>query len=56
MTDTDMLHMAALEAKLTEAEQLLRLSHDALRHATFPECIYAKADELKREIRNFLGE
>lgn len=56
MTDTDLLHMAALEAKLTEAEQLLAQTHAALYHATYPEWFDAELiDEYMCKIRNFLG-
>lgn len=57
MTDTDMLHMAALEAKLTEAEKMLDLADVLLHHAILVNHNDIKsADELQREIRNFLGE
>ncbi len=57
MTDTDMLHMAALKAKLSEAEKMLDRAEMLLRRARF----LANNDiiehfELQREIRKFLGE
>lgn len=57
MTDTDMLHMAALEAKLTEAEEMLDRADVLLHHAILVNINDIKsADELQRKIRNFLGE
>lgn len=57
MTDTDMLHMAALEAKLSEAEKLLAKLTKLLHHAILVNHNDIKsADELQRKIRIFLGE
>lgn len=57
MTDTDLLHMAALEARLTEAEKMLDRADVLLYHAILVNINDIKsADELQRKIRNFLGE
>lgn len=57
MTDTDLLHMAALEARLTEAEKMLDRADVLLHHAIFVNHNDIKsADELQCKIRNFLGE
>lgn len=57
MTDTDLLHMAALETKLTEAEKMLDQLDVLLHHAILVNYNDIKsADELQREIRKFLGE
>lgn len=57
MTDTDLLHMAALEARLTEAEKMLDRADVLLHHAILVNHNDTKsACELQREIRNFLGE
>ena len=57
MTDTDMLHMAALEKKVEQQEQLLRESLPILRRAFFANYQdQDKCDELRDKIRNFLGE
>lgn len=57
MTDTDMLHMAALEARLTEAEKMLDRADVLLHHAILVNHNDIKsADELQRKIRTFLGE
>ena len=57
MTDTDKLHMAALEAKLSEAEEMLDRADVLLHHAILVNHNDIKsADELQHKIRNFLGE
>lgn len=57
MTDTDLLHMAALEAKLTEAEKMLAKLTKLLHHAILVNYKdIESAEELQREIRKFLGE
>lgn len=57
MTDTDMLHMASLEAKLTEAEKMLDQADVLLHHAILVNHNDIKSgDELQRKIRTFLGE
>ena len=57
MTDTDLLHMAALEARLTYAEKMLDRADVLLHHAILVNYNDIKsADELQRKIRNFLGE
>ncbi len=57
MTDTDLLHMAALEAKLSEAEEMLDRADVLLHHAILVNKNDIKsADELQHKIRNFLGE
>ena len=57
MADTDMLHMAALEARLTEAEKMLDRADVLLHHAILVNHNDIKwADELQRKIRKFLGE
>lgn len=57
MTDTDLLHMAALEAKLTEAEKMLDQADTLLGRAILVNYIDIKsADELQRKIITFLGE
>lgn len=57
MTDTDMLHMAALEARLTKAEKMLDRADVLLHHAILVNHNDIKsADELQRKIRIFLGE
>lgn len=57
MTDTDLLHMAALEAKLSEAEKMLAELTKLLHHAILVNYKdIESAEELQREIRKFLGE
>lgn len=57
MTDTDMLHIAALETKLSEAEEMLDRADVLLHHAILVNYNDIKsADELQRKIRTFLGE
>ncbi len=57
MTDTDLLHMAALEAKLSESEEMLDRADVLLHHAILINHNDIKlADELQRKIRKFLGE
>lgn len=57
MTDTDLLHMAALESKLTEAEKMLDQADVLLHHSILVNYNDIKsADELQRKIRNFLAE
>lgn len=57
MTDTDMLHMAALEARLTEAEEMLDRAEMLLwRARLLTDNDVAEASQLQRKIRNFLGE
>lgn len=57
MTDTDMLHMAALEAKLTEAEKMLDRAEMLLwRARLMTNDDIMEAFQLQRKIRNFLGE
>lgn len=57
MTDTDLLHMAVLEAKLTEAEKMLDRADTLLNRAILVNYIDIKsADDLQRKIRTFLGE
>ncbi len=57
MTDTDLLHMAALEAKLSESEEMLDRADVLLHHAILVNKNDIKsADELQHKIRNFLGE
>jgi hypothetical protein len=52
-----MLHMAALETKLTEAEKMLDQADVLLHHAILVNYNDIRsADELQREIRKFLEE
>jgi hypothetical protein len=54
MTDTDMLHMSALEARLTEAEKMLDRADALLNHAILVDNNDVKlADELQRSIQRF---
>lgn len=57
MTDTDMLHMAALETKLSEAEEMLGRADVLLHHAIFVNHNDIKsAYELQCSIQRFLEE
>ena len=57
MTDTDMLHMAALEARLTEAEKMLDRADVLLHHAILVNHNDIKsAYELQCSIKRFLEE
>lgn len=57
MTDTDMLHMAALETKLSEAEEMLDRADVLLHHAIFVNHNDIKsAYELQCSIQRFLEE
>lgn len=57
MTDTDLLHMAALEARLTEAEKILDRADTLLWHARLmTNDDIMEGFQLQREIRKFLGE